>query len=90
MKAIIKTTYADGHATDVEYVANDDSLEYPVTGSSDFDAIKLKSVGAITSEVVLEHAGKEMATARRIISEDGKTMTSTFQARELAGSRSTP
>jgi hypothetical protein len=86
VKATIKTTYPDGHTTDVEYIADYDSLEYPVTGSPDYDSIKLKRVDMYTAEAVLGHAGKEFATARRTISADGKTMTIVFQV-DLAGSR---
>ena len=61
-------------------------LEYPVTGSPDYDSIRLKRVDAHTAEAVLGHAGKEFATARRTISEDGQTMTIVLQV-DLAGSR---
>jgi hypothetical protein len=87
VKATLKTTYADGHSATVEYVVNYDSLEYPVTGSPDYDAIKLKKIDALTSEAVLGHGGTVFATARRVISEDGKTMTITFHANELQGFR---
>jgi hypothetical protein len=87
VKATIKTTYSDGHTTDVEYIADYDSLEYPVTGSPDYDSIKLKRVDAYTAEAVLGHAGKVFATARRTISEDGMTMTIIFEVTLLAGSR---
>src|SRR5262249_11782641 len=80
VRATIKTTYSDGHSTDVEYTAEYDSLEYPITGSPDYDSIKLHKVDSITSEAVLGHAGKVFATARRIMSEDGQTMTIIFQA----------
>ena len=84
VKATIKTVYADGRSTTVEYVANYDSLEYPVTGSPDVDTIALKKVLPRIAQAVLSHAGKVMATARRVISEDGKTMTIEYQG-ELLG-----
>jgi hypothetical protein len=87
VKATITTTHADGHSTEVEYIADYDSLEYPVTGSPDYDSIKLSRVDAYTAEAVLGHAGKVFATARRTISEDGKTMTILFQVDLYAGSR---
>jgi hypothetical protein len=86
VKATITTTYADGHSAEIEYIADYDSLEYPVTGSPDYDSIRLKRVDAYTAEAVLGHAGREFATARRTISEDGKTMTIVLQV-DLAGSR---
>jgi len=86
VKATIKTTYSDGHMTDVEYTADYDSPEYPVTGSPDYDSIRLKRVDTQTSEAVLGHAGKQFATARRTISEDGKTMTIVFNV-DFGGSQ---
>jgi len=80
VRATLVTTYADGHSATVEYIANYDSLEYPVTGSPDYDAIRLKKIDAYTSEAVLGHAGMVFAIARRTISEDGKTMTILFQS----------
>jgi hypothetical protein len=75
VKATIRTTYPNGRSTTVGYVANYDSLEYAVTGSPDADTIALKKVAPRTAAVVLSHAGKVMATVRRVISEDGQTMT---------------
>jgi hypothetical protein len=79
VKATITTIHADGHATTVRYVAGYDSVEYPLTGSPEYDAISLKRVDEATAEARLIHAGKEIATARRVISEDGRTMTITVK-----------
>ena len=78
VKTTIKTVYADGHSTAIQYSANYDSVEYPVTGSPDSDMIALKRTDAYTAAATLTHAGKEIGTARRVISEDGKTMTITY------------
>jgi hypothetical protein len=87
IKATIKTTYSDGHSTDIEYAAEYDSVEYPVTGSPEYDSIRLRKVDNFTSEAVLGHAGKVFATARRVISEDGKTLTIMYQTDPSTGSR---
>jgi hypothetical protein len=79
VKATIKTTHANGRTTTIEYVANYDSVEYPVTGSPDADTIALKKVAPRTAEAVLSHAGQLMASVRRVISADGKTMTIAYQ-----------
>lgn len=79
VKATIQTVDADGHSSTVEYVAKHDSIEYPITGSAEADAIALKKVDAYMAEASLTHAGKVIGTARRIISKDGKTMTITFR-----------
>src|SRR5262245_54956468 len=79
IKATIKTTYADGKTPTIQYIASYDSVEYPVTGSLQFDAIAMKKIDDVTAEASLMHAGKEIASARRVISEDGKTMTVTIR-----------
>src|SRR5437899_8769102 len=87
-RATIKTTYAAARKpTFVEYVADYDALEYPVAGSPDYDTIRLKKVDSSTSEAILGHAGRVFATTRRVVSEDGQTMTITFHADELQGTR---
>lgn len=84
VKATIVTVYADGRTTKVGYVANYDSLEYTVTGSPDADTITLKKVAPRTSQAVLSHAGKFIASTSRVISEDGQTMTISYRG-ELLG-----
>lgn len=79
VKTRIRTTYPDGQSADVEYVADYDSVEYPLVGSPDYDAIALKRINAFTAEATLMHAGRLMAKVVRVISEDGKTMTITVR-----------
>jgi hypothetical protein len=83
VKATIRTTFADGRSTTVGYVANYDSLEYAVTGSPDADTIALKRVGPRTAEATLSHAGRVIASASRVISEDGNILTITYQGVQL-------
>jgi hypothetical protein len=83
VKATIQTTFADGRSTTVGYVANYDSLEYAVTGSPDADTIALKRVAPRTAEATLSHAGRVIATASRVISEDGNILTITYQGVQL-------
>ena len=53
--------------------------EYPVTGTAEYDQILLKRINSRTAEAELSHAGRVYGTARRVISESGKTMTITFE-----------
>ena len=85
IKATIKTIYSDGKTSTIQYIASYDSVEYPVTGSLQFDAIAMKKIDDFTAEASLIHAGKEIASARRVISEDGKTMTVTFRTNVSGG-----
>jgi hypothetical protein len=85
LKATIKTTNRDGTSATVQFIAKYDMVEYPVTGNPDADMITLKKVDKYTADAVLMHAGKEYGSARRVISEDGKQMTITFQGRDSQG-----
>ena len=78
IRATVDTMAADGHTRHVEFLANYDSLEHPVTGFADADMIKLKNTAPRTSESTLSHAGKVSGVAKRVISADGRTMTITF------------
>jgi len=62
----------------VEFVAAYDSLDHPVTGSSDADTIRLKKTAPRTAEATLSHAGKVTGVAKRAISPDGQTLTITY------------
>lgn len=74
VKATIRRVLADGRAEVVEYTADFDNPA-PVTGSADIDRILMKRLDAYTAESVLTHAGRVFATARRVISPDGRSMT---------------
>ena len=67
VKATIRTVYADGRSTSVEYVAKYDSIEYPLSGSPDAERIALKRLDSHTAEATLGHAGKVMGTNREMV-----------------------
>jgi hypothetical protein len=75
---VILREFADGRRERIEYTANYDR-EYPVTGTEDYDHVVLKRIDRSTSEAVLSHAGRVFGTARRVIAQDGKSMTITFR-----------
>jgi len=79
IKVIVSTMEADGHSTTVRIAANYDGKDYPIAGSSDYDAIVLKKINEQTAEAALMHGQKVIATAKREISADGKTMTITYK-----------
>ena len=81
----IETVGADGKLATIRYVADYDSLEYQLTGSSRVDTIQLKRVNDRVAEATLRHARKELGTARRTISEDGNSMTISFRGKDTDG-----
>jgi hypothetical protein len=78
VKGTVKRTLADGREESIEYRADFDQ-EYPVSGTGAYDAVKFRRIDAYTADSVLSHAGRVFGTARRVISNDGQTMTITFR-----------
>jgi hypothetical protein len=85
VKTTVTTTWADRITTTVEYPANYDGKDYPVDGSRDVDAVALSRMDDYTSEAILKHAGKEVGTARRVVSKDGKSMTISYKGINTRG-----
>jgi hypothetical protein len=85
LKATITRIEADGHSTVIQYTADYNSMEYPVSGSSEVDTIALRRVDAYTAEATLTHAGKELGSVRRVVSKDGKTLTISIQWTDSRG-----
>jgi hypothetical protein len=79
LKVTVTTVATDGKSTTVNISANYDGKDYPVTGSSLYDAIALKRIDDQTTEGTLMHAGKVVAITHREISRDGRTMTIIFK-----------
>jgi hypothetical protein len=85
VKTTVKTTWADRLTTTVEYPANYDGKDYPVSGSRDVDAVVLTRMDDFTSAATLKHAGKEIGVARRVVSPDGKIMTISYKGVNTRG-----
>ena len=81
----VTTVWADRVSTRVEYPANYDGKDYPVSGSRDVDAVALIRMDDFTSAATLKHAGKEIGVARRVVSPDGKTMTISYKGINTRG-----
>ena len=78
IKGVVTRTHADGNVVTFEYMANTDR-EYMVTGTPDYDAVKLRQIDPFTSEALLTHAGAVFGTATRTIGRDGKSMRIIFR-----------
>jgi hypothetical protein len=85
VQTTVTTTWADRISTTVEYPANYDGKDYPVSGSRDVDAVVLSRMDDFTSAATLKHAGKEIGVARRTVSPDRKTMTITYKGINTRG-----
>ena len=85
IKVTIRTVGEDGKTTVVEHPVNYDGKEQPVTGSSQSDAIEMQRIDDHTSESVMKHANKIIGRNRRVVAEDGKTMTITYEGLDSRG-----
>jgi hypothetical protein len=81
MKGQIDRHYADGRREVIDYRADADH-DSPVSGTQSYDAIRFTRVDRYTIESVLSHAGRVWGTARRVLSEDGETLTIVFRRTE--------
>jgi len=66
---------ADGSAMSQQSTFKYDGKSYPMTGSSDYDAIALKRVNGSTVKSTMMKAGKQVGTTTRSISAHGKVLT---------------
>ena len=76
---------AKGVHTTTHYTANYDGKDYPATGSQNYDSVSMKRINSNTTEVVRKKAGKAEATIRRVVSQDGKTLTLTVKGTNAQG-----
>jgi hypothetical protein len=58
----------------IEFSEKYDGREYPVKNSNVGDALILQRINNYLSEATLKHAGMVVATTRRIITDNGKTL----------------
>jgi hypothetical protein len=78
INGVVKRTQSDGSVQTIEYLANTDH-EQMVTGTPEYDAVKLRQIDPFTSEALLTHGGAVFGVATRVISRTGTTMTITFR-----------
>ena len=77
---------ADGTAINASYTAKYDGTDVPVTGNSPYDTIAVKQVNANTlTDARKKTGGKYQATSRLVVSNGGKTMTSTIKGTNADG-----
>ena len=75
----------DGTPIRVEYTAQNDGKDNPITGSPIADTVSLKRLDANTTERTDKKGGKVVQTLTRKLSSDGKTMTVTIKGIDAEG-----
>jgi len=76
---------AAGTATGIQYTANYDGKDNPLTGSQNADKVSLKRIDARTIERTDKKGDKVVLTQTQVISPDGKTMTVTVKGTNAQG-----
>jgi hypothetical protein len=76
---------AAGNPTHVAYTAKYDGKDYPVTGVPSADMVAVKRIDASTTQSTLKKAGEVVMTVSSVVSQDGKTRTSTFKGKDAQG-----
>jgi hypothetical protein len=84
-KATAEGVNAAGTPTMLQYTANFDGKDYPLTGSPNADKIALKRIDARTTERTDKKGDRVVLTYTRVVSEDGKTMTVTVKGTNAQG-----
>lgn len=62
------------HLAPIEFSEKYDGRDYPIKGSAVGDALALIRINDYLSEATMKHAGMVVATTRRIITDNGKTL----------------
>jgi hypothetical protein len=88
VKVTIRTVDGRGRQATIIYLTTPDGQQHAVSGSGGpADAVALKRIDEFTAESALMHAGKEIAKTTRVVSENGKTMTITYNGFDPEGNR---
>ena len=75
----------DGTKATTQYTANFDGKDSPITGSPNADTVALKRIDSRTTERTDKKDGKVTLVLRRVVSQDGKTMTVTVKGKTAKG-----
>jgi hypothetical protein len=75
----------DGTKTTTVYTANFDGKDSPITGAPNSETVTLKRLDARTTERTDKKGGKVTQVLKRVVSEDGKTMTVTVKGTNAKG-----
>lgn len=77
MKLTTRSETASGEQAGTETTYKFDGKDYPISGSKLFDTVAVSRVDSHTSKSVLKKGGKVVGHFTRVVSHDGKTLTTT-------------
>jgi hypothetical protein len=87
LKVTVTGTNGQGQPIGINYTANFDGKDYPVSGSANYDTITQKRVNTHTIESASKKAGKVVQRATNVVSPDGKTRTFTADGTNSKGQK---
>ena len=79
IQVTIRSVGANGRSSTIEFPEKYDGQDYPVQGSEVADALALVRINDYMAEATMKHAGRIVATARRLITDEGKTLVISYQ-----------
>jgi hypothetical protein len=71
----------------IEFTANYDGKDYPITGSQMANTVSLKRTGPRTARRIDKKDGKVVQTGSRVVAKDGKSYTFTTKGKNAKGQR---
>jgi hypothetical protein len=80
---------ATGKPIKVHYLAQFDGKDYPVTGADPVETVSVERIDANTIETTNKKEGGTITTVRTVVSDDGKTRTSTWTGTDRQGNPET-
>lgn len=84
-KVTSESVTSDGTRVTQQYTANYDGKDYPITGSPVADTVSLRRIDSHTTERTDKRGGKVVQTLHRVVSKDGKTLTTTTKGTNPQG-----
>lgn len=86
IKFVVDLVPADGTATHWEFTANFDGKDYPVTGNSPYgNMVSVERPNPKTLTITSKQNGKVTTTSTIVVSDDGKTRTTTIKGTDIKG-----
>lgn len=85
---VMKSVGADGSEATSRTTYQLDGKDYPVMGNADFDSLSAQQVDSNTAMFTLKKGGKKVGATSRMVSKDGKTLTTSMKLTTAKGDAS--
>lgn len=89
LHVVIEEEAADGKKTKTDVTITYDGKPHPVSGNPDYDSAAATRVDPYETKADLIRGGKVIGSLRRVVSQDGKTMTINIKIERANGSTDT-